>query len=61
MDHSISFFGIHRTATPVSDIGGTGKYENAKAYATIETLLHVDQHTTDGVETMTYFTVYLTP
>ncbi|MCD9644580.1 hypothetical protein HAX54_032932 [Datura stramonium] len=64
VDHSISFFGIHRTATPISHIaiiGGTGKYENAKGYATIETLPHVDQHTTDGVETITHFTVYLTP
>ncbi|CAI9787245.1 unnamed protein product [Fraxinus pennsylvanica] len=61
---TISFFGIHRTATPISHIaivGGTGKYENAKGYATIETLPHVDQHTTDGVETITHFTVYLTP
>ncbi|CAN4106053.1 unnamed protein product [Withania somnifera] len=39
----------------------TGKYENAKGYATIETLPHLDQHTTDGVETITHFTVYLTP
>lgn len=64
VDHSISFFGIHRTATPVSHtaiIGGTGKYENAKEFITIETLPHVDQHTTDGVETITHFTVYLTP
>ncbi|KAL2465212.1 Dirigent protein 9 [Abeliophyllum distichum] len=32
-DDTISFFGIHRTATPISHIaivGGTGKYENAK-------------------------------
>ncbi|KAL2482418.1 Dirigent protein 9 [Forsythia ovata] len=63
-DDTISFFGIHRTATPISHIaiiGGTGKYENAKGYATIETLPHVDQHTTDGVETITHFTIYLTP
>ncbi|XP_051120088.1 dirigent protein 24-like [Andrographis paniculata] len=61
---TLSFFGIHRTAAPVSHIaviGGTGKYENAKGYATIETLPHVDQHTTDGIETITHFTVYLTP
>ncbi|CAN4096029.1 unnamed protein product [Withania somnifera] len=64
IDDSISFFGIHRTATPLSHIaiiGGTGKYENAKGFATIETLPHVDQHTTDGVETITHFTVYITP
>ncbi|KAI3470436.1 hypothetical protein Pfo_027099 [Paulownia fortunei] len=61
---TVSFFGVHRTATPISHIaivGGTGKYENAKGYATIETLPHQDQHTTDGLETITHFTVYLTP
>ncbi|XP_059316039.1 dirigent protein 24-like isoform X2 [Lycium ferocissimum] len=64
VDDSISFSGIHRTATPISHIaiiGGTGKYENAKGFSTIETLPHVDQHTTDGVETITHFTVYITP
>lgn len=64
VDDTISFFGIHRTATPISHIaiiGGTGKYENAKGFATIETLPHVDQHTTDGLETITHFTVYITP
>ncbi|KAI5659889.1 hypothetical protein M9H77_28682 [Catharanthus roseus] len=62
---SVSFFGVHRTANPISHlaiIGGTGKYENGKGYATIETdLKHEDQHTTDGVETITHFTLYLTP
>ncbi|XP_055802058.1 dirigent protein 24-like [Solanum dulcamara] len=64
VDDTISFFGIHRTATPISHIaiiGGTGKYENSKGYATIETMPYVDQHTTDGVETITHFTVYITP
>lgn len=65
IEDSISFFGVHRTATPISHlaiIGGTGKYENTKGYATIETdLHHEDQHTTDGVETITHFTVYSTP
>lgn len=65
VDDTVSFFGIHRTGSPLSEIaviGGTGKYENAKGYATIETLLNqVDQHTTDGVETLTQFSVYLTP
>ncbi|XP_074356830.1 dirigent protein 9-like [Apium graveolens] len=59
----ISFFGIHRTGSPISEIaviGGTGKYQHAKGYATIETLHQVDQHTSDGVETVTHFTVYLT-
>ncbi|XP_047961083.1 dirigent protein 24-like [Salvia hispanica] len=61
---TVSFFGVHRTATPISHIavvGGTGKYENAKGFAAIEALPQVDQHTTDGVETITHFTVYLTP
>ncbi|KAL9165942.1 hypothetical protein ABFS82_06G203100 [Erythranthe guttata] len=64
IDDTVSFFGVHRTATPISHIaivGGTGKYENAKGYATIESLPHEDQHTTDGVETITHFTLYLTP
>lgn len=63
VDDSISFFGIHRTGSPISEIaviGGTGKYQHAKGYATIESLHQVDQHTTDGVETVTHFTVYLT-
>ncbi|KAL6980462.1 hypothetical protein U1Q18_022100 [Sarracenia purpurea var. burkii] len=64
VDNTISFFGIHRTGSPESQIaivGGTGKYEDAKGYATIETLHQQDQHTTDGVETITQFSVYLTP
>lgn len=64
VDDTISFFGVHRTASPISHIvviGGTGIYENAKGYATVETLPHEDQHTTDGLETITHFTVYLTP
>ncbi|XP_073297477.1 dirigent protein 24-like [Primulina huaijiensis] len=64
IDDTISFFGVHRTASPISHIvviGGTGIYENARGYATIETLPHEDQHTTDGLETITHFTVYLTP
>ncbi|KAI3809020.1 hypothetical protein L1987_24986 [Smallanthus sonchifolius] len=41
VDDTISFFGVHRTASEVSYIaiiGGTGKYEDAKGYATIESL-----------------------
>ncbi|KAM7510579.1 hypothetical protein LguiB_009454 [Lonicera macranthoides] len=60
---TISFFGVHRTASiesQIAVIGGTGKYEHAKGYATVETLHQVDQHTTDGVETVLHFTVYLT-
>ncbi|XAR72057.1 hypothetical protein NMG60_11018557 [Bertholletia excelsa] len=62
VDDTISFFGIHRTGSPVSEIaviGGSGKYDNASGYATIETLPQQDQHTTDGVETITNFKVYL--
>jgi len=61
-EDTISFFGVHRTATPDSQIaviGGTGKYENAKGYASVETLPQVDQHTTDGVDTIMHFSVYL--
>lgn len=61
-EDTISFFGVHRTASPVSHIavvGGTGEYENAKGYATIESLHMGDQHTTDGVETIMKFDVYL--
>ncbi|KAJ6902034.1 hypothetical protein NC651_019732 [Populus alba x Populus x berolinensis] len=62
IEDTISFFGVHRTATPDSQIaviGGTGKYENAKGYASVETLPQVDQHTTDGVDTIMHFSVYL--
>lgn len=60
---SISLFGVHRTAShesQVAVIGGTGKYENAKGYATVETIHQEDQHTTDGVDTIVKFSVYLT-
>ncbi|XP_023547294.1 dirigent protein 24 [Cucurbita pepo subsp. pepo] len=63
VEDSISFFGVHRTATgesPIAVVGGTGKYENAKGYATVETIHHQeDQHTTDGVDTLIHFSVYL--
>lgn len=62
VEDTISFFGVHRTASHESQIavvGGTGKYENAKGYATVETLQQEDQHTTDGVDTMLQFSVYL--
>jgi len=62
IEDTISFFGVHRTATADSQIaiiGGTGKYENAKGYATVETLPQVDQHTTDGVDTIMHFNVYI--
>ncbi|WVZ56498.1 hypothetical protein U9M48_007017 [Paspalum notatum var. saurae] len=52
---TLSFFGVHRMAAPESHIaiiGGTGKYENAKGFAAIQTLHPGDEHTTDGVETL---------
>ncbi|XP_062084247.1 dirigent protein 24-like [Humulus lupulus] len=61
-EDTISFFGVHRTATPISHIaviGGTGKFENAQGYATVESLPQVDQHTTDGVDTIMHVNVYL--
>ncbi|KNA15953.1 hypothetical protein SOVF_093650 [Spinacia oleracea] len=62
-DDTLSFFGVHRTASPISQmaiIGGTGKYENAKGYVTIETMPDQNQHTTDGVDTVAHFSAYLT-
>lgn len=59
---SVSLFGVHRTASlhsKIAVIGGTGKYENASGYATVETLHQEDQHTTDGVDTVVKFSVYL--
>lgn len=63
VEDTISLFGVHRTASPGSEIavvGGTGRYENAMGYAVLETLPKVDQHTTDGVDTIMQFNVYLT-
>ncbi|XP_020220138.1 dirigent protein 24 [Cajanus cajan] len=63
VEDSINLFGVHRTASHESEIaviGGSGKYENARGYAALETLLKEDQHTTDGVDTILHFNVYLT-
>ncbi|XP_039067507.1 dirigent protein 24-like, partial [Hibiscus syriacus] len=64
VEDTISFFGVHWTVSPESQIvvvGGIGKYEHAKGYASIETLLHQeDQYITDGADTMLHFNVYLT-
>lgn len=63
VDDTISLFGIHRTASLESEvavIGGTGKFENARGYAALETLLKEDQHTTDGADTILHFNIYLT-
>ncbi|KDP46122.1 hypothetical protein JCGZ_06633 [Jatropha curcas] len=62
VEDTISFFGVHRTASHTSQIaviGGTGKYENGKGYATVETLPQENQHVTDGVDTVMHFNVYL--
>ncbi|XVE59195.1 hypothetical protein DITRI_Ditri05aG0026100 [Diplodiscus trichospermus] len=62
-EDAISFFGVHRTAaleSPIAIVGGTGKYENAQGYAIIQTLHHTNEHTTDGVDTLLQFSVYLT-
>ncbi|GAV80680.1 Dirigent domain-containing protein [Cephalotus follicularis] len=59
---SISFFGVHKTAVSESQVavmGGTGKYANAKGYATLKTFPDTNQHETDGVETLLQITVYL--
>ncbi|KAF0904234.1 hypothetical protein E2562_033006 [Oryza meyeriana var. granulata] len=59
---TLSFFGVHRMAAPeshVTIIGGTGKYENAKGFAAIQTLHPGDEHTTDGVETLLQFSIHL--
>ncbi|KAK9279854.1 hypothetical protein L1049_013536 [Liquidambar formosana] len=61
-EDTLSFFGVHRTAAVESQIaivGGSGKYENAKGYAIIQTVHLTDQHTTDGVETLLQFSVSL--
>lgn len=59
---AISFFGVHRTATRescIAVVGGTGKYENVRGYAKIETVHLPDQHPTNGVEQLFQITVYL--
>lgn len=64
-DHedTISFFGVHRTASTekslIAIVGGTGKYEDARGYTTVETIHLPDQRTTDGVETLRQFNIYL--
>ncbi|KAF8010679.1 hypothetical protein BT93_J1358 [Corymbia citriodora subsp. variegata] len=59
---SLSFFGVHRTAVSQSQLaimGGTGKYVNARGYATVKSFPASNQHDTDGMETVLEFTVYL--
>uniref|UniRef100_A0A2N9HKD8 Dirigent protein n=1 Tax=Fagus sylvatica TaxID=28930 RepID=A0A2N9HKD8_FAGSY len=61
---SLSFFGVHRTGVSESQLaimGGTGKFVNAKGFATVKTFSDTNQqHETDGVETLLEFTVYVT-
>ncbi|XP_059660615.1 dirigent protein 25-like [Cornus florida] len=60
---SLSFFGVHRTAASESQLaimGGTGKYVNAKGFATVKTFPATNQHNTDGVETLLQIFVHLT-
>jgi hypothetical protein len=60
---SLSFFGVHRTAASESQLavmGGTGKYVDAKGYATVKTFPATNQQNNGGVETLLQFTVYLT-
>ncbi|KAM0930762.1 hypothetical protein ACQ4PT_000690 [Festuca glaucescens] len=60
---TLSFVGVHRmaasAASHVTIIGGTGKYQNAKGFAAIQTLQTDDQHTTDGGKSMLQFNVHL--
>ncbi|CAK7325608.1 unnamed protein product [Dovyalis caffra] len=59
---SLSFFGVHRTGVSESQLaimGGTGKYVNAQGFAIVKTIPSVNQHTTDGVETLLEFAVYV--
>uniref|UniRef100_A0A151UI78 Dirigent protein n=3 Tax=Cajanus cajan TaxID=3821 RepID=A0A151UI78_CAJCA len=61
-DGAVSFFGVHRTAIQesyIAVVGGTKKYDNAKGYAKIETVLSPEQHTTNGVETLLQISVYI--
>ncbi|KAJ1431932.1 Dirigent protein [Sesbania bispinosa] len=44
------FFGVHRIVSNesyIAVVGGTGKYENARGYAKIETV-YPDQHPSNG-------------
>ncbi|KAK6142189.1 hypothetical protein DH2020_003001 [Rehmannia glutinosa] len=59
---SLSFLGVHRTAVAESHLavmGGTGKYVNAKGFATVKTFPAANQQETDGMETLLEITVYL--
>lgn len=60
---SLTFFGVHRIHVSESHLaimGGTGKYVNAKGFATVKTIPAApNQQETDGVQTVLHITVYL--
>ncbi|XP_051181922.1 dirigent protein 9-like [Lolium perenne] len=59
---TLSFVGVHRMAAPASHvtiIGGTGKYQNAKGFAAIQTMQTDDQPTADGAKSLLQFYVHL--
>nr|GMD22578.1 dirigent protein 25-like isoform X2 [Ipomoea batatas] len=60
---SLTFFGVHRIRVSESHLaimGGTGKYVNAKGFATVKTIPAApNQQETDGVQTVLHITVYL--
>jgi hypothetical protein len=59
---SLSFFGVLRTGVSESQLaimGGTGKYVNAQGYAIIKIIPSTNQNTTDCVETLLEFVVYV--
>ncbi|MCD7455172.1 Dirigent protein 25 [Datura stramonium] len=60
---SLTFFGVHRMGVSESHLAvmaGTGKYVNAKGFATVKTFPATNQlQETDGVETVLHITVYL--
>ncbi|KAE8664985.1 putative Chloroplast-targeted copper chaperone protein [Hibiscus syriacus] len=62
-DDAVSFFGVHHTAavkSPIAIVGGTGKYGNAQGFAVVETLNHTNQYTTDGIDKLLKFSVFIT-
>ncbi|CAI9770537.1 unnamed protein product [Fraxinus pennsylvanica] len=59
---SLNLFGVHRTAVAESHLaimGGTGKYVNAKGFATVKTFPATNQHETNAVERLLQINVYL--
>ncbi|KAG9128802.1 hypothetical protein Leryth_009550 [Lithospermum erythrorhizon] len=60
---TLCFFGVHRTGKSESHLaimGGTGKYVNAKGFATVKTFPADPNHQeTDGMETVLEIIVYL--